>query len=143
MTEKLSNPKDSVGIKKAPMSTIPAPILLEVGLAMLEGARKYGRHNYRAVGVRSSVYYDAALRHLMEWWEGRDMDSESNIHNLTKAIACLVVLRDSQMIGNVVDDRPPSHKDGWLQELNERAEELIDRYPDPKEAFVKEQLSLF
>lgn len=56
---KPSNPKDTVGIRKAPMSTVSAAVMAEVGVAMLEGAAKYGRHNYRAVGVRASVYYDA------------------------------------------------------------------------------------
>lgn len=59
--EKSTNPKDSISIHKAPMSTVPPPVLAEVGVAMLEAAAKYGRHNYRV----ASVYYDAALRHLM------------------------------------------------------------------------------
>ena len=63
---KETNPKDAVGIKKAPMSTVSAAVIAELGLAMMEGARKYGRHNYRVSGIRMSVYYDAALRHLMK-----------------------------------------------------------------------------
>ena len=35
------NPKDAVGIAKAPLSTVPANVFMEVGLAMMEGARKY------------------------------------------------------------------------------------------------------
>lgn len=134
---KPSNPKDSVGIKKVPFSTIPAPVVAEVGLAMLEGALKYGRHNYRAVGVRSSVYYDAALRHLTSWWEGEDIDPDSGLSHITKAMACLVVLRDSMLIGNVNDDRPPPHKDGWTDELNAKAAQLIEQYPEPKMAHTK------
>ena len=57
---KLSNPKDMVGSRKVPLSTLPFRVLWRVGLAMLEGALKYGRHNYRAVGVRASVYFDGA-----------------------------------------------------------------------------------
>lgn len=134
---KESNPKDSVGVKKIPFSTVPAPVTAEVGLAMLEGALKYGRHNYRSVGVRTSVYYDACLRHLTAFWEGQNTDPESGLPHVVKALACLYVLRDSQLVGNVVDDRPPSHKDGWQEELNQRAAALIDKYPNPKEAFVK------
>ena len=133
---KPSNPKDSVGIRKAPMSTIPAPVLFEIGLAMLEGARKYGRHNYRAVGVRASVYYDALMRHVAAWWEGEDVDPDSGLPHLSKATACLVVLRDSQRRGNCTDDRPPKVEDGWVQGLNALAIKIIEKYPDPKEAFV-------
>lgn len=134
---KESNPKDAVGTKRVPFSTLPARPAAEVGLAMLEGALKYGRHNYRAIGVRSSVYYDACLRHLTAWWEGEDIDPDSGLPHIIKAAACLFVLRDSQLIGNVVDDRPPSHESGWQKELNSMAVSLIDKYPNPKEAFIK------
>jgi hypothetical protein len=134
---KESNPKDAVGTKKVPYSTVPAGPLAELGLAMLEGALKYGRHNYRAVGVRTSVYYDACRRHLDAFWEGQDIDPDSGLPHIIKAIACLVVLRDSQIIGNVVDDRPPPYSDNWHQRLNEVAAQLIEKYPNPKEAYVK------
>lgn len=144
ITEKPSNPKDSVGIKKVPFSTIPAQVMAEVGLAMLEGALKYGRHNYRSVGVRSSVYYDAVLRHLTQWWEGDDIDSDSGLSHIVKAIACLVVLRDSMLFGNLTDDRPPSYQHGsasvdggWIGSLNKKAAALIEKYPNPKEAHIK------
>lgn len=107
MNTKPSNPKDIVGSGKPPMSTVPAGVLVEIGIAMLEGALKYGRHNYRAVGVRASIYYDAAMGHLMSWWEGEDIDRESRLSHVTKAITSLVVLRDSMLMGNFEDDRPP------------------------------------
>jgi len=129
---KPSNPKDAVGVKKAPLSTVSAPFILAIGNAMLEGALKYGRHNYRAVGVKSSVYYDALLRHMMAWWEGQDIDPESGESHLIKAAACLAVLFDSLHRGNLNDDRPPKVKDGWVEEFNKRAASLIEKYPDPK-----------
>lgn len=134
-----SNPKDAVGIKKVPFSTVPAKIIAEIGLALLEGARKYGRHNYRAIGVRASVYYDASLRHLSAWWEGEDIDPDSGLSHITKAIAGLVVLKDSMEIGNWADDRPPKIKHGWVQELNKKAEEIISKYPNPKEPYTDKQ----
>lgn len=136
-TVKDTNPKDAVGIKKVPFSAIPARVIAGIGLAMLEGALKYGRHNYRVVGVRTSVYYDAALRHLSAFWEGQDIDPESGLHHVDKALASLTVLRDSQLSGNVVDDRPPSVVDDWQVELNKKAGALIDKYPNPKEAYVR------
>ena len=137
MESKDTNLKDAVGIRKAPMSTVPAEVMLEVGLAMLEGARKYGRHNYRAVGVRASVYYDAAMRHLMAWWEGEDTDPDSGLSHLVKAMACLVVIRDSMVVNNWQDDRPPRLNRLWLMEANCRAGEIIDRLPDAKEPYTQ------
>jgi len=132
MIIKNSNPKDAVGVKKVPMSTVSAPVLMEMGLAMLEGDRKYGRHNYRVIGVRASVYYDAAMRHLMAWWEGEDIDPDSGISHIAKALSCLAVLRDSMINEKFTDDRPPKIKDGWIKELNKKTAEIIERYPDGK-----------
>jgi hypothetical protein len=126
---KESNPKDAVGIKKVPFSTVPAPVIAELALALLEGSRKYRRHNYRAIGVRASVYYDACLRHLSAFWEGEDIDPDSGISHITKATACLVVLRDAMFLDKCLDDRPPKYPDGWVNELNKKAKEIIEKYP--------------
>ncbi len=129
---KPSNPKDALGIKKVPASTIPAPVMAELGVAMLEGALKYGRHNYRVIGVRASVYYDAVMaRHMPCWWEGEDVDPDSGVHHLTKAIASLVVLRDAMIQGTWVDDRPPPSPVGWIKPLNEAVSKLLEKYPNP------------
>lgn len=128
---KPTNPKDVVGIRKAPMSTIPANVLAEMGVAMLEGASKYGRHNYRVAGVRASVYYDAAMRHLIAWWEGEDIDPDSGMSHITKLLACMAVLRDAMHQGMWSDDRPPCSKDFYAQ-LNKTAGDILDRYADKK-----------
>lgn len=130
MSTKDSNPKDGIGSRRAPISTLPIRVLWRVGLAMLEGAVKYGKFNYRAVGVRASVYFDAAVgRHLFSWWEGQDIDPDSGMHHIDKAIAGLMVLRDSMLQGNWTDDRPPS-QDVDMSELNELASALIDQHAD-------------
>lgn len=139
MDTKETNPKDAVGIRKAPMSCVPAPVLMEVALGMMEGARKYGRHNYRKSGVRASVYYDATMRHLMDWWEGTDNDPDSGLSHVTKAITALVVLRDAMMNGMWADDRPPQFKDKeWLKKMNAAASAIIDKYPESLPPHVKE-----
>lgn len=131
MSTKDSNPKDALGCKKPPLSTVSSAVLFEVGAAMLEGACKYGRHNYREVGVRSSVYYDATMRHLMAWWEGEDIDPDSGLPHVTKALASLAVLRDAQINEMVDDDRPPSLKPGWMAGVQERVTAILERYPEP------------
>jgi len=133
---KPTNPKDALGIKKVPMSTIPAPVMAELGVAMLEGAMKYGRHNYRVIGVRGSVYYDAVMRHMLSWWEGENVDPDSGVNHIVKAIASLVVLRDAMQRGNWVDDRPPASPNGWVEQCNERVQNLIEKYPNPIRPYV-------
>lgn len=135
---KASNPKDAIGISKVPLcSVLPSQVMGEVALGMLEGALKYGRHNYRAIGVRTSVYVDAEQRHVKAFWEGQDTDPDSKLHHLAKAISTLVVLYDAILQDKCFDDRPPSEKNqGWVQDQNKRAAELIARYPDPKAPYT-------
>lgn len=131
MNEKDTNPKDRLGVQRPPLSTVSGPVLFEIGAAMLEGAAKYGRHNYRVVGVRSSVYFDATMRHLWAWWEGQDIDPDSGMSHVSKAIASLVVLRDAQIHGKVDnDDRPPPTDERWLADIRERVKTILETYPD-------------
>lgn len=130
--KKDTNPKDAIGISKAPLSVIPTPALHLLGLAMMEGALKYGRHNYREAGIRYSVYYDAMMRHMNAWWEGEDIDPDSGLPHPVKAMACMAILTDAIVMGNGNDDRPPPAPDGWMDEVNTKARELLERYPNPK-----------
>jgi len=141
VTTKDTNPKDAVGIKKwRQFSCIPLTVLAEIGVALVEGARKYGRHNYRVAGVRSSVYVDASIGHIMQYWEGEDIDPDSNLSHITKAIASLIVLRDSMIQENIVDDRPPK---GNLNAVRDNLQSIVDdlfiKYPDAKEAYTNAQ----
>ena len=130
-TTKDTNPKDAIGSLKVPISTVPAQIIAELGLALLEGAIKYRRHNYRIAGVRSSVYYDAAMRHMMAWWEGEDIDPDSGLSHVTKAMASLTVLRDAMLQEMLTDDRPPPVKDtGWVAKFNELAKKVLGKYKE-------------
>lgn len=141
MSDKTPNPKDAIGVKKGPLSVLPWPVIYEVGLAMLEGALKYGRHNFRVAPVRASVYFDGAMRHETRWWEGEDNDPEivggAKVHHLSKAIACLVILRDAALHGKLIDDRPPSSPE-FMSSINRAAKTMIEATPEPLPAFTRE-----
>lgn len=139
-TTKPSNPKDAIGVAKVSMSMVPSGPIMEAAMGMFEGSCKYGRHNYRAVGVRASVYYDAVFRHLTAWWEGEDIDPASNIHHIGKAIASLIVVRDSMMRGNWTDDRPPKMAPGWQEPFNTQARFLLDKYPAPEAPWTQDRV---
>jgi len=136
-SKKDTNPKDSVGTKKVPFSLIPENVIAETALAFLEGARKYGSYNWRIAGVRASVYIDALRRHLGAWMNGENIDPDSGLSHITKAIACLIILRDSMLINNWVDDRPPKLEDGWFKELNEKTKNIIEKYPNSEKPFTE------
>ena len=138
--EKDTNPKDAVGVKKVGISTLSFVVLLELALAVLEGARKYGKFNWRKVGVRSSVYIDAAFRHMAAYQEGEDIDKDSGMHHIVKAEACLHILRDAQIRGMVTDDRPPATL-GFLPALNKKAAAVIAMHPKAKRPVTREDAS--
>lgn len=123
---KPTNPKDRIGINKAPMSFVPACVIAETGTAMMEGALKYGPYNWRTAGIRFSVYHDATMRHLNAFWEGEDIDPDSGLCHLTKAIASLMVYRDAMIQDKFTDDRPPKSV-AFYPMLNELAAELMAR----------------
>lgn len=131
MNVKPSNPKDALGVTKHPFSTMSQTVSAEVGVAMLEGALKYGRHNYRVIGVKGSIYFDAALRHLTRWWEGQNLDPDSGLSHVTKAIASLYVLRDAMIQGKFNDDRPPPAPEGFFRELDEHVRSLNGNFENP------------
>lgn len=143
MSKKQSNPKIEEGSKKwRQYMTIPVVVLWEVGAAMLEGARKYGRHNFRAEGVLVSTYIGAAKGHIDQFVEGEDIDSDSGLHHLSKAIASLMVLRDGMLNNKCVDDRPPKVKNlnGVRKSLQKQVDALFKKYPNPPKPFTEKRL---
>lgn len=125
---KSTNPKDRIGSKKVDMSTVPPNVLAKLALAHMDGAIKYGAFNWREKGVRSSIYYSAALRHLLSWWEGEDTAPDSGQHHLAHVMACCAILLDAEECSVLTDDRPPdSTRDGWLDGLNEQARRLVEK----------------
>tara|TARA_X000000950_G_scaffold166011_2_gene202757 strand:- start:8198 stop:8545 length:348 start_codon:yes stop_codon:yes gene_type:complete len=103
-----TNPKTAQGMKKCPVQLVPAQAIREEAEAMRHGADKYGEWNWRVDGpISASIYYGAAMRHLMLWYEGEDLDAESGQSHLGHARACLAIIIDGLTTGGLNDDRPP------------------------------------
>ncbi|SHM77958.1 dATP/dGTP diphosphohydrolase domain-containing protein [Phytopseudomonas punonensis] len=107
-----TNPKDAIGSKKLPLHLWPTTASAMGCLGLLDGASKYGRANWRAAGVRASIYFDAANRHLAAWFEGEEADPDSGLPHLAHALACLAIIVDAQAAGTLTDDRqfPGGHR---------------------------------
>jgi hypothetical protein len=114
------NPKDAVGQSKVPIvSVIPPASIVHEAAAMRYGAHEaprkdggkgYGPYNWRSAQVRASIYVDAAIRHILDWWDGEDLAPDSKVHHLGHAKAGLGILLDAMETGNLVDDRPTPGK---------------------------------
>jgi hypothetical protein len=113
-----TNPKKALGMTKPPMHLVPAAAIVGMAMAFKDGAAKYGPFNWRIDPVDATTYIAAAKRHIDLWFNGQDNASDSGVHNLDGAMACLAILQDARAQGNLIDDRPPA------QDL----EALMDRF---------------
>jgi hypothetical protein len=105
VAEKPTNPKDAIGSNKLPLHLWPSTATAMGSIGMLNGALKYGRSNFRAIGVRSSIYVDAAMRHITAWFEGEECDRDDGVPHLAAALSCLAIIVDAQAAGKLNDDR--------------------------------------
>lgn len=100
------NPKSAQGAKKYDLMYLPLPARIAVNQALEDGAKKYGKANWRQTGVSASVYLNAAARHIDQFNEGQEHASDSGVHNLGHAMACLAIIIDAAANGKLIDDRP-------------------------------------
>lgn len=100
-----SNPKQFYGDKKPPLHLFPTTAIAGGCMAFLEGNLKYGRDNFRAAPVEAMTYVRACIGHMMAWGEGRDIDPDSGLDELFKAVACVAILIDAKYAGSLIDNR--------------------------------------
>lgn len=138
MEPKDTNPKDRMATTRLDLSLFPATARAYGALAMTEGDLKYGGYNYRVIGVKASVYYAAANRHLDKWFNGEWIDPKTGVPHLASALACIGILIDAIECEKLNDDRPPKcnmttllndmeHKVAHLQKLFPNG---LDRYTE-------------
>ena len=132
---KPTNPKDAEAIQdnRVALSLFPDTAVLAGAMAFVEGDAKYGGHNYRVAGVRASTYIDAEERHMKAWRNGEDIDPESGLSHLWKALACIAVLIDAEACGMLTDDRPPPAPVGqMLRDLKKDVARLSQQHAHRK-----------
>lgn len=100
------NPKRAFGSVKPSPHFIRPIAIIEESVVMALGAAKYGAFNWQDTPVDAATYYSAAMRHLMIWYAGEDLDDESRASHLTHVRACMAILLDSQASGILIDNRP-------------------------------------
>lgn len=105
---KATNPKDAIGSSKLSLHLVPSTLKVFAALAFTEGATKYGAYNWRAAGVRASIYKSALERHLEKWWNGEWEDPKTKVPHLASVIACAGIILDANLVGKLTDDRPPA-----------------------------------
>ena len=130
------NPKQVYGAQKPNLALIPVSGLHHTALAFENGASKYGAYNWRDRGVEAMTYIAAAQRHIADFLDGTERASDSDIHNLGHAVACLLIIMDAQEVGNLIDNRPIPGKSAEVLErlkawkaARPKPEPLVERNP--------------
>ena len=89
---------------KAPISLVPRSAIVAEAEVLGFGAQKYAAHNWRK-GMKWSRLGDAALRHLLAWIDGEDVDPETGLSHLAHLRCCAGFLIEYQAAGLGDDDR--------------------------------------
>lgn len=100
---KLQGRKDDSS--KPDLSLFSTRWLLGVGQVLTFGKRKYAAHNWRR-GIQISRLMAAALRHILAFNDGQDLDPETGCSHLDHASCCLMFARELiETKRKQVDDR--------------------------------------
>lgn len=89
-----------------PRADLLPPIALEhVARVLTYGAQKYARWNWRLIDDRSR-YHASALRHLLAYARGEDVDPESGELHLAHAACSALFLLEAYVMDLGDDGRP-------------------------------------
>lgn len=89
---------------KPDLTMIDPQFLREISLVLAKGARKYERDNWRH-GTQHQRRIASALRHIMAWVEGEDIDPELGTPHLANAATNLMFVMYWARTGRGTDDR--------------------------------------
>lgn len=114
--------------QKPRWALIPFNALRMIVLALTYGATKYGAYNW-ANGIDYDRVYSATMRHLTAWWEGEEVDDETNLSHLAHA-GCNILFLIHYTLNtkyNEFDTRP--NKVTKLKTTESNKEKTNERYP--------------
>lgn len=101
-----ANVKTAAAAKKPRVAAVPPIAVMALGAAMQTGADKYGAFNWRGTSVTASVFYNAMVRHLEQWYSGEQHASDTGVHHLAHLMAGAAIVLDAEMNDVFIDDRP-------------------------------------
>lgn len=89
---------------KAQVDLLSTIWLLGVSQVLTFGAKKYASHNWRK-GISRSRLMAAAMRHILAYNNGEDVDPETGLSHLDHASCCLMFARELHETKPDTDDR--------------------------------------
>jgi hypothetical protein len=98
------NRKNSAAQGKPTMHCVPRVALWALGAAMEDGAKKYGKFNWRESSVDTDIFINALERHISAYSEGETYATDSEVHHLAHVMAGCAILLDAEFNG-ILDDK--------------------------------------
>lgn len=103
--EKPDNKAKTDDSKKAPLAKLPWKALRAVSGVQQYGHGKYGDYYNYKKGMEVSRQISCAIRHLSEYMDGNDLDSESGHNHLAHAATRILFALENVIEGTTIDDR--------------------------------------
>jgi hypothetical protein len=136
----MSGKKDAIGdFNKPRLSLIPREALWELGKALTYGEEHYGTHNWRD-GIKVSYLTDAAMRHIIRFLDGEDID-ENGAHHLGCAMASLSMAISTTINNPKYDDRFKGEDSEKRNESNIKFDSKVSNKVDEKRNSVSDMSS--
>lgn len=95
---------------KAEYHQVPLWALEGVAQVLMFGAKKYKKGNW-AKGMAWSIPFDCAMRHMLAWQRGEELDPESGLPHLDHALCNLLFLAAYRRLYPEGDDRLPEFRE--------------------------------
>lgn len=116
---------------KIPLDLIPTDSLMEIGKVLREGAKKYDRANW-ANGLSQSRLISAAMRHMLAFNNGEDVDEETKTLHLANAATNMI-------FAIWMHKNRPDMDDRWVKlvkkpELKPTLNDMVELVDTPKKA---------
>jgi hypothetical protein len=90
---------------KSPVELVPTSATFALAEILESGKAKYGPRNWEQ-GIAWSRVYASAIRHLLRWFNGEDLDPESGRSHLKHALCNVAFLVEYLETHPELDDRP-------------------------------------
>lgn len=94
---------------KPRVDLVPTSAIIAMSDVLTFGAQKYAENNWRK-GMKHSICYASAMRHLLKYWSGEDKDSESGLPHLYHVLTNIAFLIEYQTSCPEKDDRFEKNK---------------------------------
>lgn len=95
--------------EKVRMDLLPPLALKEIAKVFTFGTKKYNAWNW-AKGLDQSRLFGALQRHLNAWQLGEELDLESGESHLAHAGCCMLMLMETAVLREDLDNRPTHYK---------------------------------